>query len=118
MGYDVYVDWIEDRQLDRNNVNEETVAQLRVRLKNCRSLLFATSENSSSSKWMPWELGYFDAYREKVAILPINDSFFEKHIFEGQEYLGLYSYAIEHSGQLAIQDKSGFRRSYRQWLHE
>ena len=35
---------------------------------------------------MPWELGYFDGIRGKVAVCPITYS----SSFEGREYLGLY----------------------------
>lgn len=59
LGYSVYVDW-NDNQLDPNNVTPETAKMLRERMKQCKSLIYAFSENASSSKWMPWELGYFD----------------------------------------------------------
>ncbi len=35
---------------------------------------------------MPWEMGYFDGIRGKVAVCPIT----YKSSFEGREYLGLY----------------------------
>lgn len=94
MGYKVYVDWINDRLLSRENVTKETAEILQKRMKQSKSLFFATSENSPSSKWMPWELGYFDGIKNKrVAILPIKnqDNQF-KNDFKGQEYLGLYYY--------------------------
>lgn len=64
-GFDlnVYVDWETDKQLDRTRVNKHTAATLRKRMGQCRGLLFATSDNTSRSVWMPWELGYFDALR-------------------------------------------------------
>lgn len=93
LGYNVYVDWIVDRQLNRSNVNKETAAIIRTRMENCKSLFFATSNNSTESKWMPWELGYFDGIKKKVAILPIADNVtFE---YKGQEYLGLYPYVMK-----------------------
>lgn len=46
----VYVDWITDSHLSRNNVDKLTAAQIRKRMKQCKCLLFATSENSSDSK--------------------------------------------------------------------
>lgn len=92
LGFTVYVDWIEDRQLDRSTVTQKTADTLRKRMKNCRCLFFATSENSPDSKWMPWELGYFDGVKGKVAIIPILDSAYAS-AYEGQEYLGLYHYA-------------------------
>jgi len=65
LGYTVYVDW-DDPNLDRSKVSPNTASLLKVRMKTCRSLFFATSENSPTSKWMPWELGYFDAFKEVI----------------------------------------------------
>ena len=94
MGYRVYVDWIDDKLLSRENITKETAKVLQIRMNQSKSLFFATSENSPSSKWMPWELGYFDALKNKrVAIFPIqkdNNGFNSN--FRGQEYLGLYYY--------------------------
>lgn len=93
LGYTVYVDWINDRFLSRETVNKGTAKVLQKRMRQSKSLLFATSENSSNSKWMPWELGYFDGIRNKrVAILPILKEKSSKNNFKGQEYLGLYYY--------------------------
>ena len=89
MGKEVYVDWIEDRQLSRSSVTPETAETLRQRMKQSSKLLYLATDNASSSKWMPWELGYFDGLKSgKVAILPLVDYSFSS--FKGQEYLGLY----------------------------
>jgi hypothetical protein len=88
-GLSVYVDWIEDAQADRSKVTPKTADMLRERMNHCRFLLFATSKASPNSKWMPWELGYFDGMRhEGVGILPIVQT--SGGSFQGQEYLGLY----------------------------
>lgn len=88
-GLTVYVDWIQDAQLDRSRVTEETARLLRTRMKHCGYLLYASSRSSSTSKWMPWELGYFDGHRPgRVGILPIVAS--AQDPFRGVEYLGLY----------------------------
>ncbi len=88
-GHSVYVDWIEDPQLDRKNVTPATADRLRTRMARCASMIFATSENSPDSKWMPWELGYFDGLQKgRIAILPLVGT--EGAGFEGQQYLGLY----------------------------
>ncbi|WP_228136599.1 hypothetical protein [Acinetobacter pittii] len=85
----VYVDWIDDRHLDRSKVTSKTADTLRVRMRQSKSLLYIATDNSSQSKWMPWELGYFDGYSSgKVAILPILNHQYES--FSGQEYLGIY----------------------------
>jgi hypothetical protein len=89
MGKEVYVDWIEDRQLLRSSVAPETAETLRQRMNQSSRLLYLATDNASSSKWMPWELGYFDGLKSgKVAILPLVDYSFSS--FKGQEYLGLY----------------------------
>lgn len=88
-GKKVYVDWIVDRHLDRARITPETADVLRRRMCQSASMMFATSSSSSESKWMPWELGYFDGLRQgRIAILPLvaNDG----ARFQGQEYLGLY----------------------------
>ena len=87
-------------------------------MRSCKSLFFATSDNSSNSKWMPWELGYYDGYRGKVAILPINASLYQKDSFEGQEYLGLYNYVIDNYGSLYIKYLNGSLKSFREWVFE
>lgn len=109
MGYSIYVDWIEDRQLDRTQVTKETAKVLKERMRNCRSLLFATSNNTSNSVWMPWELGYFDGIKGKVAILPILDTSQTTDKYEGQEYLGLYPYVS--------QDRIQTSQKLTLWIH-
>jgi hypothetical protein len=88
-GYSVYVDWEVDRQLDRERVTAATADVLRRRMRASNALYFATSENSSTSKWMPWELGYFDGLRQgRIAVFPLVAA--AGGSFQGQEYLGLY----------------------------
>ncbi|MEJ0098439.1 MAG: toll-Interleukin receptor [Pseudomonadota bacterium] len=88
-GLSVYVDWQTDPTLDRTNVSSKTAAVLRTRMQQSKSLFYVATANSSNSKWMPWELGYFDGLRNGgVAILPLLSS--PMASFEGQEYLGLY----------------------------
>jgi hypothetical protein len=102
----VYVDWIDDPTLDRSNVTVRTAAVLRERMKACSSLVYAHSANSSSSVWMPWELGYFDGIKpQQVWILPLvaNDD----SECKGQEYLGLYP-PVEKLSSLAGRTKLGF----------
>ena len=90
MGYKVYVDWIQDRNLSRDSVTKETARVLRQRMLSCKSLFFATTANSSGSKWMPWELGFKDGHNRKAAILPVVQTTADS--YAGQEYLGIYPY--------------------------
>jgi hypothetical protein len=88
-GHKVYVDWLIDKQFDRSRVTPETANILRRRMQSSDSLFFATSESSPNSKWMPWELGYFDGLRQgRIAVLPLVP--YKGAAFTGQEYLGLY----------------------------
>lgn len=84
----VYVDWLDDTQLDRNCVNAETAKVLKERIQKSSCLIYAYSANTTSSKWMQWELGLADGMGKKVLIFPIyidprDDS-------SSLEYLGLY----------------------------
>ncbi|EHK5158191.1 toll/interleukin-1 receptor domain-containing protein [Vibrio parahaemolyticus] len=108
LGYSVYVDWVDDAQLDRSQVNEATAALLRERMNASKSLFYVTTENSITSKWMPWECGYFDGVKEKVAILPIKQYSFSNE-YSGQEYLSLYPYCLKGN------DTSG---NPRLWIHK
>lgn len=89
-GKTVYVDWIDDHQTDRSQVGPATAMLLRRRMRSCESLVYAFTVNSQNSKWMPWELGYFDGFKpNRVALIPIAVSEGDKS-FQGQEYLSIY----------------------------
>jgi hypothetical protein len=106
LGLTVYVDWIEDADLDRSKVTVKTAAILRERMKSCSSLVYAHSANSGTSLWMPWELGYFDGLREhQVWILPLVSESDDE--FKKQEYLRLYP-SVEKLGSLAGRLNLGF----------
>lgn len=92
LGFSVYVDWIEDPQLDRTSVTAETAQVLRERMRSCRSLLYAASEKSTESRWMPWECGYADGLKGRCAILPLTEE--PEDGFRGKEYMGLYPYVV------------------------
>lgn len=89
-GLKSYVDWLDDPLMDRKNVNTVTARILRHRIKQSKCLLYAYSENSTNSKWMPWELGYADGEIRKVVICPISNK--PGGTFKLEEYLGIYPY--------------------------
>jgi hypothetical protein len=92
MGFSVYVDWVDDAHLRRSDVSRETAACLRQRMANSAALFYATSITSPTSKWMPWECGFFDGLKGRVAICPLTPSPQADDKYSGQEYLGLYPY--------------------------
>lgn len=117
MGLRVYVDWIEDPQLDRTHVTTDTAKMLRVRMRQARCLLFATSETAKKSVWMPWELGYMDSYRNsRVAIAPMVDDDKASTEFKGQEYLGLYPYLDKTGTSLWIHKSASQYVRFTDWL--
>jgi len=109
MGYSVYVDWIDDRQLDRSQVTKETAILLRKRMQASKSLFLVNTENSSISKWVPWELGYFDGLKDKVAVLPVVERESSNDNYCGREYLGLYPYVTK------ANNKAGQKKL---WVHD
>lgn len=87
LGKKVYVDWEVD-PVDRP-ITATNAAVLRVRMSNCANLVYVASSAASHSKWMPWELGYFDGMRQNhVFVLPVVSELGDT--FKGQEYLDLY----------------------------
>ncbi len=115
-GYSVYVDWIEDPHLNRANVTKETAIYIQDRMKTCKSLLYATSISATSSKWMPWELGFFDGFKKKVAIIPISNVANSTDEFKGQEYLGIYPYLVVTGSTLYIHNNVSDYMGFDRWL--
>jgi hypothetical protein len=121
-GYSVYVDWIEDYSMDRTKVTKDNVIWIKERMEASKCLLYATSTNSSSSKWMPWELGFMDGFKQKVAILPIVAG--KANSFLGVEYLSVYPYidkSLSRNGSMELwvydQDNRNFYQNFRNWLN-
>jgi hypothetical protein len=89
-GAEVYVDK-KDETLPPYT-SRETAQMLRERIQQSRKFILFTTKNSKDSRWVPWELGIADGYRQppNVAILPSVDATGEKAWTE-QEYLGVYN---------------------------
>lgn len=104
-GYYVYIDWIADKNLNRKSVTTDTANLIKERIRASMGTAYVSTENSTSSKWCPWELGVSDGLKGKVCILPVMDS-----SFKGQEYLGLYPY-LEYA-------RSNGRDKYEFWVYD
>ncbi|MHA3772932.1 toll/interleukin-1 receptor domain-containing protein [Verrucomicrobiota bacterium sgz303538] len=121
MGYSVYVDTVQDANLKEKETSKDTADTLKKRMKQSRSLFFATSQNYSESKWMPWELGYFDGVKQHVAVCPVTD-YTSTPDFKGQEYLSLYPYISRAKPMGQSEDTLWVHESpdsyiiYRDWL--
>ncbi|MFD4840966.1 toll/interleukin-1 receptor domain-containing protein [Achromobacter sp. NPDC058515] len=113
-GLSVYIDWDTDRQLDRSSVSADTANVLRKRMQQSRSMLYLATAAASSSKWMPWELGFFDGLRGgQVAVLPVLDTATER--FSGQEYLELYPKVTKNTYKGTAQ-QDVFVEGFNQWM--
>jgi hypothetical protein len=88
-GLSIYVDWIVDPYMDRAAVTADTARILRGRMRQASSLLYLYSGNATRSRWMPWELGFFDGINGSVGVLPVESDFGEID-FSKEEFLGLY----------------------------
>jgi hypothetical protein len=91
LGYNTYVDWIVDPNLDRNKITKATAEILRTRMKQSKCLIYATSSNILLSNWMPWELGFMDGLTaSKVAVFPLLKAGQKDADIELPKYLELY----------------------------
>ena len=110
----VYVD-LDDGDLgSAGAITPDTAGVLRNRMAYSASLIYAASANSKSSKWMPWELGYFDGLKGTVAILPIDET--PKAQFKGQEYLALYPYVDKSSTALWVNGLASGPAQFANWI--
>lgn len=87
-GLTVYVDRYSDPQLKPDDVTSATAEILRHRMRNSGALLYVYSRFSKKSRWMPWELGFFDGLKGRVGIVPVTQN--QEEAFKGEEYLNLY----------------------------
>lgn len=83
-----YVDWIDDKKLERSKASEKTAETLRNRMRQSKALLLLLSENSAASQWVQWEVGFFDALRGHVFVVPLSPE--ARKAIARQEYLSLY----------------------------
>lgn len=110
MGKKVYLDFIVDPQLSRENASMSTAQLIRKRLKNSRQLIYAMSCHSTESKWMPWELGVADGEGLDCSILPVSSMYYKD--FERKEYLQLYPLLEKFQEYYSINSYMGFRNPY------
>jgi hypothetical protein len=79
-----------------------------------KSLFYLYTKNSQKSRWMPWELGYFDGFADNVAILPTQ----EAPNYRGEEYLGLYPYVDVTGTTVWIHRNSSDFKLFEDWRRE
>ena len=107
----VYVDWVSDRNaLKRDLTNANTAKTIIERLKSSKALLYIHTQASQSSKWTPWELGFFHALKGKICI-------YNPDNIEKAPYLDIYPTAILEDAKLFVGTEKG-RVPIKQWLDD
>lgn len=123
-GYKVYLDRRTDPDLKPSSVNRNTAECIRDRLRHCSCLIYASTVNSGTSQWMPWEAGFMDGQNRPVAILPIEqtEDRARGEAKKGLEFLSLYPYVskdpIKGSGEMAlwVNEKADTYCLFDRWL--
>ena len=118
-GYSVYLDSVCDPHLNRASVNRATATTIRRRMTQCQSLFVATSSNTTTSQWVPWELGFTDGLTGKAAVLPILPE--GTVTFGGLSYFELYPAVQDNPtstkpNDLTIWDGSSLIGTWGTWL--
>ena len=88
-GAKVYTDKIDPEMPPYTS--EKTADLLKSRIRQTKRFVLLTSPNSKESKWVPWELGIADGYKDfsHTALFPSADSATDM-TWASWEYLGLY----------------------------
>lgn len=89
-GLKVYIENYGDPGVSPISVTPVMANILRHRMRQSNTLLYVHSQYSTASRWMPWELGFFDGLKDAVGIIPVTHR--EEETFKGAEYLNLYPY--------------------------
>ena len=109
----VYVDWVNDRNaLKRELTNVDTAKVIIERLKVSKSMMYVHTEASLSSKWTPWELGYFHALNKKICIYTPDCNVTKP------PYLDIYPKANVKDGSFVILLSNGEEQSLNEWLEQ
>jgi len=114
-GVRVYVDWKDDTM--PAVTSPVTATRIKQKISSCSKFVLLATNAAIESRWVPWELGIADEANsiDHVAIMPVRDP---PHVWQGNEYIGIYS-TLERAedGGLAV-FKPGENRgiSLKNWL--
>lgn len=88
-GARVYTDEVDPQMPPYTNV--ETARLLKSRIRDTRRFVLLVTPNSKESRWVPWELGVADGYKDlrTIALMPSADDPYDQ-TWVDWEYLGLY----------------------------
>lgn len=85
--------------------DKNTANNIKSKIVSTKWFLFLATQNSMSSRWCPWEIGYADSTKEhdNIVIVPTED---DSGRFYGNEYLQLYR-MLSDASNVSI-NKSGY----------
>jgi len=89
--------------------NKETAKKIQGKIESMKYFLFLATENSMSSRWCPWEIGYANGKKpiDNVLIIPTS----ERGKSHGNEYLELYRRIDQNSyGTVGVLTPGSFRQ--------
>lgn len=91
-GASVYID-IEDGGLKVASSSSDIATRLRNAIDACKRLVVIVTENTHTSRWIPWEVGLADAFSgtSRVALLPLKQLSSASELWIKQEYFDLYA---------------------------
>jgi hypothetical protein len=92
MGFSVFVDPFNLKEVPLKAGIKDHIKQLKEKMPHCDCLLIAAAAHATESTLISWLLGYYESLKKKVAVIPI----FEKDIntidFNGNGFLSMYPY--------------------------
>lgn len=90
-GANVYVD-LQDGGI-KGLAGSDIAARLRQTVRRCRRLVVIVSDQTGSSRWIPWEMGLADgiAGSDHVALLPLRPGPSASTLWLNQKYFDLYA---------------------------
>lgn len=87
-GWNVYVDWQDITMPEKTS--HVTAKKIKDKVRKLDWFLYLATQNSATSRWCPWEIGYADGVKpiSRIIVIPTTDSSGTTH---GSEYLDLYN---------------------------
>lgn len=85
-GWAVYIDW-DDAEMP-SRPSRVTAQKIQLKIVTLDWFLFLATQNSMTSRWCPWEIGFADGKKgpNKVVVIPTSN----EHGTHGSEYMDLY----------------------------